>query len=52
MVEGEVTPDRLAKKWFLLAFCGALAYFSVVFYFVLTADVGPSDFPPAVVLHD
>ena len=45
MAEQEVTPDKLAKKWFLYAFLGALAYFGVVFYFVLTADVGPSDLP-------
>ena len=52
MSEGEVTPERLAKKWFVLAFFGALAYFSVVFYFVLTPEVDPSDIAPAVVLHD
>ena len=52
MSEGEVTPDGLAKKWFVLAFFGALAYFSIVFYFVLTAEVDPSDTAPVVVLHD
>lgn len=52
MSEGEVTPDRLAKKWFMIAFIGALAYVSVVFYFILTAEVEPSNVAPAVVLHD
>jgi hypothetical protein len=51
MSEGEVTPDGLAKKWFLIAFIGALAYVGVVFYFVLTPDVGPSDSVPVVVLQ-
>lgn len=52
MIEGDVTPDRLAKKWFVIAFVGALAYVSVVFYFILTAEVEPSDVAPVVVLHD
>lgn len=52
MSEGEVTPHELAKKWFIIAFFGAMAYVSVVFYFVLTAEVEPSDVPAAVVLHD
>ena len=52
MSEAEITPDGLAKKWFKIAFIGALVYVSIVFYFILTADVEPSDVKPAVVLHD
>ena len=52
MAEQEVTPEQLAKKWFLIAFLGAVTYVSVVFYFVLTADVGPADSMPKVAQHD
>lgn len=46
------TPDMLAKKWFWIAFAGVVAYTSAAFYFVLMAEVEPSDTKPVVVLHD
>ena len=39
MADGNETPDTLARKWFYYAFVGAIAYFSVVYAFILTQDV-------------
>jgi phage shock protein PspC (stress-responsive transcriptional regulator) len=52
MADAEETPDTLARKWFVIAFFGALVFFSIVFYFVLAADVGPSEHTPVMVPHD
>ena len=39
MADANETPDTIARKWFFYAFVGAVAYFSVVYAFILTQDV-------------
>lgn len=46
------SPDGIAKKWFAIAFLGALAYVSVVYLFVYGADVGPDQYGSQVEQHD
>ena len=39
MADANVTPEGLARKWFYFAFVGAIAYVSVVYFFVYSQDV-------------
>jgi hypothetical protein len=52
MDQNDITPDRLATKWFVYAFFGAIAYLSVVYVFVYGADVGPNQYAPEVEARD
>ena len=54
MAEGNPNPEGLAKKWFGIAFLGAIAYIGVVYLFVYGQDVGPNQYgtKPEVEQHD
>ena len=44
----DITPDALAKKWFVYVFLGAVMYIGVVYAFVYSADVGPDQYAQEV----